>query len=104
MPSPFFNIPENFTPFSYRLKHVSELIGFFPSPRLGFGNLSAMQNNTFCFFFQEKEGLLSSELFPGGTPPDPQDRLRRILGSTIFQRSRTNAFASFLEKKNVIVP
>jgi hypothetical protein len=40
--------------------------------------------NAFCFFFWKKKSLIRSidrAGFAGGMPPDPQGRLRRILGS-----------------------
>jgi hypothetical protein len=77
------------------------------TPRVGFAEF--WYRMVFCetelrFLLLEKEGeFYTEEPSLGGKPPNPQGRLRRVLGIECLLRSRTTLFASFSGKRRRVL-
>jgi hypothetical protein len=85
------------------------------TPRVGFAEFwvwrlsSAKQNYAFCFFFWKKKKIDAIDLtnedywincFLGGTPTNPEGRLRRVLGmEVVFCEAELRFLLLFLEKE-----
>jgi hypothetical protein len=83
-------------------KEYYRLIGF-SFTEVGHPTVFCEAEQTLFASFSGKRRVLSANWLLGGTPPNPQGRLRRSLGIQLSSAKQNNAFCFFSGKRRVLL-